>query len=73
MNPLSQAMLAALGDAARELAADPTVKAVVVTGSDRAFAAGADIDEFGDGETAAADRAPASVRRSTQSPRSRVR
>ena len=52
MNPLSQAMLGALRDAARALAADATVKAVVVTGSDRAFAAGADIDEFGDGETA---------------------
>jgi enoyl-CoA hydratase/carnithine racemase len=52
MNPLSQAMLAALRDVAHELAADPTVKAVVVTGSERAFAAGADIDEFGDSETA---------------------
>jgi enoyl-CoA hydratase/carnithine racemase len=47
MNPLSRAMLAALRDGARAIAADPTVKAIVVTGSDRAFAAGADIDEFG--------------------------
>jgi enoyl-CoA hydratase/carnithine racemase len=52
MNPLSQAMLAALRDVARGLAADATLKAVVVTGSDRAFAAGADIDEFGDSDTA---------------------
>ena len=52
MNPLSRAMLGAIRDAARELAADAEVKAVVVTGSDRAFAAGADIDEFGDGEAA---------------------
>jgi len=52
MNPLSQAMLGALRDAGHELAADASLKAVVVTGSDRAFAAGADIDEFGDSETA---------------------
>ena len=52
MNPLSQAMLGALRDLGHELAADATLKAVVVTGSDRAFAAGADIDEFGDVETA---------------------
>jgi enoyl-CoA hydratase/carnithine racemase len=54
MNPLSTAMLGALRDAARALAADADVKAVIVTGSDRAFAAGADIDEFGDGEAARA-------------------
>jgi enoyl-CoA hydratase/carnithine racemase len=52
MNPLSQAMLAALRDVARGLTEDETVKAVVVTGSERAFAAGADIDEFGDTQTA---------------------
>ncbi|HEX5096172.1 MAG TPA: enoyl-CoA hydratase-related protein [Acidimicrobiia bacterium] len=48
MNPLSQAMLAALRDVARDLASDTSVKAVVVAGSEKAFAAGADIDEFGD-------------------------
>jgi enoyl-CoA hydratase/carnithine racemase len=52
MNALSQAMLAAIRDAAHDLAGDATVKAVVVTGSDRAFAAGADIDEFGGSATA---------------------
>jgi enoyl-CoA hydratase/carnithine racemase len=52
MNPLSQALLANLRDLARGVSADPSVKAVVVTGSDRAFAAGADIDEFGDSEAA---------------------
>ena len=52
MNPLSQAMLAAIADAGRDLGADPSVKAVVVTGSEKAFAAGADIKEFGDAETA---------------------
>jgi len=52
MNPLSRAMLAELRDVARALAADASLKAVVVTGSDKAFAAGADIDEFGDQDAA---------------------
>jgi enoyl-CoA hydratase len=46
LNPLSGAMLAELAESAMALASDPEVKAVVLTGSDRAFAAGADIDEF---------------------------
>jgi enoyl-CoA hydratase len=53
MNPLSQAMLAALRDVASDLAGDTGVKAVVIAGSDKAFAAGADIDEFGDQDAAA--------------------
>jgi enoyl-CoA hydratase/carnithine racemase len=52
MNPLSRAVLERLRDLARELAADDQVKAVVITGSEKAFAAGADISEFGDEETA---------------------
>jgi enoyl-CoA hydratase/carnithine racemase len=48
MNPLSKAMLGAIAEAAAELAADETVKAVVVLGSEKALAAGADIKEFGD-------------------------
>lgn len=52
MNPLSQALLGELRDVARSLAGDVSVKAVVVAGSEKAFAAGADIDEFGDQETA---------------------
>src|SRR3954464_1531129 len=48
MNPLSQAMLTAIGDAADDVRADATVKAVVVLGSEKALAAGADIKEFGD-------------------------
>jgi enoyl-CoA hydratase/carnithine racemase len=48
LNPLSYALLDAISDVAEELAADPSVKAVVLTGSDRAFAAGADIGEFTD-------------------------
>jgi enoyl-CoA hydratase len=47
LNPLSQALLGALADAAAALAADLSVKAVVVTGSEKALAAGADITEFG--------------------------
>jgi len=47
LNPLSTGMLAALAEAARALSSDASVKAVVVCGSDKALAAGADIDEFG--------------------------
>jgi len=54
MNPLSIALLAALRDTARTLADDASVKAVVVGGSEKAFAAGADIDEFGDQQAARA-------------------
>src|SRR6266576_1032973 len=48
MNPLSIALLGDLGDAAQALAADRGVKAVVVGGSEKAFAAGADIGELTD-------------------------
>jgi enoyl-CoA hydratase len=47
LNPLSRALLGRLTARATELAADPTVKAVVLIGSERALAAGADIDEVG--------------------------
>jgi enoyl-CoA hydratase len=53
MNPLSRALLERLRDVAREITTDPDVKAVVVAGSERAFAAGADISEF-TGQDAAA-------------------
>ena len=46
LNALSQALLAELADTARALAADTELKAVVVTGSEKALAAGADIEEF---------------------------
>jgi enoyl-CoA hydratase/carnithine racemase len=52
MNPLSQALLTAIGDAAEDLGADASVKAVVVLGSEKALAAGADIKEFGDQDAA---------------------
>jgi enoyl-CoA hydratase len=48
MNPLSRALLEALRDVAHGLAGDAQVKAVVVAGSDKALAAGADISEFSD-------------------------
>jgi enoyl-CoA hydratase len=46
LNALSSATLAALRARIAELAADPAVRAVVVTGAGRAFAAGADIAEM---------------------------
>jgi len=57
MNPLSIALLGELRDAALELAGDASVKAVVVAGSEKALAAGADISELQgrDGARASAD------------------
>jgi enoyl-CoA hydratase len=52
LNPLSRALLGRLTTLATDLGSDPAVKAVVLMGSDRALAAGADIDEF-DGADAA--------------------
>ena len=47
LNALSRAVLDEIARVARELAADAEVKAVVVVGGAKAFAAGADISEFG--------------------------
>jgi enoyl-CoA hydratase/carnithine racemase len=52
LNPLSHAMLTALTAEAHAVIENPEVKAVVLAGSDRAFAAGADIDEFGTADDA---------------------
>jgi enoyl-CoA hydratase/carnithine racemase len=49
VNALSRAVLAELRAAAEDLIADPP-GAVVITGGERIFAAGADINEFGDAE-----------------------
>ena len=46
LNALSRALLEALSSRIREVAADAAVRAVVVTGAGRAFAAGADIAEM---------------------------
>ncbi len=48
LNPLSKAMLGELAVAARRIGADDAARAVVVCGSAKALAAGADIDEFAD-------------------------
>jgi enoyl-CoA hydratase len=48
VNALSRALLAEIAAAASGLGRDDAVKAVVVTGAGKAFAAGADISEFGD-------------------------
>ena len=48
MNALSQALLGEIAGVARAFADDDAVKAVVVFGGEKAFAAGADITEFGD-------------------------
>ena len=54
MNPLSIALLEELRDAANALAGDPAVKAVVVAGSEKALAAGADVSELTDQRSARA-------------------
>lgn len=46
LNALSSAVLQALGNAISDVAKDPDVRALVLTGSGRAFAAGADIAEM---------------------------
>ena len=46
MNPLSGAVLRRVAEIATELQADASLKAVVITGGDKAFAAGADVKEF---------------------------
>ena len=46
MNPLSGAMLRRVAAIATELRLDATLKAIVITGCDKAFAAGADVKEF---------------------------
>src|SRR3954462_9155545 len=53
VNALSQALLSELREAAADMTADPP-GAVVITGGERIFAAGADISEFGDAERARA-------------------
>ncbi len=54
MNPLSRALLERLRDVARAVGNDAAVKAVVVAGGEKAFAAGADISEFSGQEAARA-------------------
>ena len=48
LNALNAAVMREVGDAVSELDVDPGVGAIVLTGSERAFAAGADIKEMAD-------------------------
>ena len=70
MNALSQALLGEIADAAEAFAGDDAVKAVVVLGGEKAFAAGADITEFGDQAAAKriGTRVPGRVRRDRRDP-----
>jgi enoyl-CoA hydratase/carnithine racemase len=54
LNPLSGALLARLAEVARSLATDSALHAVVLAGSEKAFAAGADIEELAGGADARA-------------------
>ncbi len=73
MNALSQALLHEIAAAASEFAVSDAVKAVVVFGGEKAFAAGADISEFGDQAAAKRVGRARSAPRSTAWPRSRAR
>ncbi|HTU53807.1 MAG TPA: enoyl-CoA hydratase-related protein [Acetobacteraceae bacterium] len=48
LNALSDTLMSELGEALRAFDADPAIGAIVITGSERAFAAGADIREMKD-------------------------
>src|SRR6267154_3490943 len=48
LNALNAALVAEIGSAFDELESDPAIGAIVLTGSDKAFAAGADIKEMAD-------------------------
>jgi enoyl-CoA hydratase len=48
LNALNSALIAELGAALDDFEADPEIGAIVLTGSDRAFAAGADVKEMAD-------------------------
>ena len=68
VNALSSALLDELAAAVAELTAD-LPGAVVVTGGERIFAAGADISEFGGPERCGRGHGARSTARSTTSPR----
>ena len=51
MNALSRALLGELARAIDELAADPSVRVLILTGAGRAFCAGLDLKELGSGRT----------------------
>lgn len=49
MNALSAELRLALGEAFRDLAADPEIRVAIITGAGRAFCAGMDLKELGSG------------------------
>lgn len=67
LNALSRALVARLASTFRELAADPTVGAVVLTGAGRAFTAGVDLKELAAGssvvsaESTSSEELPAAI------------
>lgn len=63
VNGLSHALRSALWAAVERLEADPTVRALVITGSGKAFSGGADIREFGKPESFAHPHLPALTQR----------
>ncbi len=63
VNGLSHALRSALWAAVDRLEADPAVRAVVITGSGKAFSGGADIREFGKTESFAHPHLPALTQR----------
>ena len=56
LNALDTLTLAALDEAFARAAADPAVRAIIVTGAGRAFCAGADVKEWASGATGGPDR-----------------
>ncbi len=71
LNALSGEMMEAVVAALGELDADPEIRAIVLGGGERAFAAGADIGELGlggDARESVRERAAGPVRRDSQRP-----
>jgi len=62
LNPLSWGTVLALGDAFDQLAADPDVRLVAVTGAGRAFSAGGDLKQY---QTLQRDRTGFAAERAT--------